>query len=211
MNEEFDTLRREDDIQSSTFEKPQSEGKLQSSSIIITILIVALMGASILAAYFGGAYTELSKHVNNERPYFTESLKPKDKGHYENPSHFHDRDQDKDHKESNDTEEDSNNERPAIGIMVRDLTEEEHDYQIPDGVLIVQVLPNSGADEAGVPANSYIVAIDNQTVQTVDNLLSYLDLHKAGDIVELDVWVPDTESYGFHEEYYKVTLQEPDK
>ncbi|ONI45961.1 hypothetical protein AN641_02660 [Candidatus Epulonipiscioides gigas] len=68
-----------------------------------------------------------------------------------------------------------NIERPMLGIIPYDLYESSYfGLQIPVGILVNGVLPQSGADEAGIEVGDIIVKINNQEVLSTDELNSTL-------------------------------------
>ncbi len=62
----------------------------------------------------------------------------------------------------------------------------------PEGVRIVEVVPQSPAEAAGLKAGDVIVAVDNQNVQRVDQVQAILGSKAAGDMVALRVRRTDT-------------------
>ncbi|GEM_PF-784067 len=70
------------------------------------------------------------------------------------------------------------NERPLLGVRIQNTD---------DGALVVEVLPDSPADEAGLRPDDLITAVDDEPV-TADNPLAALILaHVPGDTVTLTV------------------------
>ncbi len=80
--------------------------------------------------------------------------------------------------------------RPALGVSVLSVD----DYQTAlsyglnkYGVYVTEVLEGSAADQAGVQANDYIVAIDDQVVESFTDLSSYLEQREVGETVTLQI------------------------
>ncbi len=78
--------------------------------------------------------------------------------------------------------------RPYLGIMGQDITDEVADlYQLPVGVLVRDVLPGGGAEEAGLEPGDIIVSLAGQTVMTMDRLTEILAEQQVGTTVEMNV------------------------
>ena len=76
---------------------------------------------------------------------------------------------------------------------------------LPDGVIVVGVVPGSPAAAAGIRpftraadgslvAGDVITAVDGQKVKSLDNLLEALERRQPGDVVKLGVWRAGTAS-----------------
>ncbi len=78
--------------------------------------------------------------------------------------------------------------RPYLGIMGQDITDEVADlYRLPVGVLVRDVLPGGGAEEAGLEPGDIIVSLAGQTVMTMDRLTEILAEQQVGTTVEMNV------------------------
>ncbi|MBI2917704.1 MAG: trypsin-like peptidase domain-containing protein [Chloroflexi bacterium] len=92
--------------------------------------------------------------------------------------------------------------RPWLGIAGRELTAElasSLGLGIPRGVVVVQVLPDSPAEAAGLEeaetdaagqvtsVGDVITAVDGRIVSTVEDLIAYLNSRRPGTTVELTV------------------------
>lgn len=56
------------------------------------------------------------------------------------------------------------------------------------GALIVGVFINSPADKAGIRAGDIIVAVDNDAVSSIRDLLEKITLHQPGDVIEVTIF-----------------------
>lgn len=89
-------------------------------------------------------------------------------------------------------------ERPTLGVMVRDISDDERNYfNIPNGVFVEEVLKDSGAERAGIKKGDYILEVEGVETPTVDDVLSVLETHNAGDYVEVKFATATEGSYGF--------------
>ena len=78
--------------------------------------------------------------------------------------------------------------RGFLGVQVSDLsarTASQVGLQISLGALVVEVVPGTPADQAGIPQYAAIVAIDGQKVSSAGSLGSALFDKKPGDIVRV--------------------------
>ncbi|MGL6173294.1 MAG: S1C family serine protease, partial [Cellulosilyticaceae bacterium] len=74
--------------------------------------------------------------------------------------------------------------RPSLGIMGQDLTEELGKfYEIPVGILIMQVVPGSSAELSGLKPGDIILEFDELKITTMDELKKILANKKVGDLV----------------------------
>jgi S1-C subfamily serine protease len=90
--------------------------------------------------------------------------------------------------------------RPTMGIQVDPAINQALMERLQmDGVMILRVEPNSPAAQAGLRAatarpdgtlipGDVIVAIDDEEMKTVQELISKLETYNVGDVVELTVW-----------------------
>jgi serine protease Do len=75
-----------------------------------------------------------------------------------------------------------------IGISARDITSDiASQYQIPQGVYVVQVQEFSAAEKAGLQAGDIILKFDGKSVKSVDDINKIKSNHKSGDEVKLDI------------------------
>ena len=78
--------------------------------------------------------------------------------------------------------------RPFIGISGRDLdAETAKKYDLVEGVYVVSVEEFSAAEKAGIKPEDVVIAIDGQTIKTMDELNKIKNTHKIGDKVTLKV------------------------
>jgi S1-C subfamily serine protease len=96
--------------------------------------------------------------------------------------------------------------RPALGVRTIPISPEladEISLPVDYGLLIIQVVPGSSADQAGLHAGTeraylgntpimlggdLIVAIDGQKVQDEDDLSQMMNNHRAGDTVKMTIY-----------------------
>ena len=81
--------------------------------------------------------------------------------------------------------------RPWLGIQMQSVTPEVAAYLgLPsaEGVLVVNVIPGSPADEAGLARGDVILQVDNQKVRNSEDLLSIIQQGKVGQRVNLQVF-----------------------
>ncbi|MEX2144007.1 MAG: trypsin-like peptidase domain-containing protein [Anaerolineales bacterium] len=81
---------------------------------------------------------------------------------------------------------------PYLGISSRsDLSlaeAQELGLNRTDGALITRVIEDGPADEAGLQAGDFIITIDDQTIKSFDEMISYLFKHRSpGDTVALTI------------------------
>jgi serine protease Do len=76
--------------------------------------------------------------------------------------------------------------RPSLGITGKNMTESIGKYySIPVGIIVVQVVPGSSAELAGLQVGDIILEFDNQKITTMDELKQCLRTKKIGDTVTL--------------------------
>jgi uncharacterized protein YndB with AHSA1/START domain len=84
--------------------------------------------------------------------------------------------------------------RPVIGIYPDDLsnvnlsTRESWNLPVDFGVVVTEVLPEYGAEKAGMQQNDVIVAIDGQKVDRIRTLGTIIDAYSAGDQISVEVY-----------------------
>lgn len=78
--------------------------------------------------------------------------------------------------------------RPFIGISGREITKEiATQYDLPEGIYILEVSAESGASKAGIQKGDILVAMDGKDVKTMKDVDAVKKLHKAGDTVNVKV------------------------
>jgi len=60
-------------------------------------------------------------------------------------------------------------------------------YNVPAGIYVDQVIPGSGADNAGMKSQDIIDKADGKDCLTMADLTTILNTHKAGDTMTLEV------------------------
>jgi serine protease Do len=78
--------------------------------------------------------------------------------------------------------------RPWLGVSVATVTPAIQQYyhlSVDAGALITSVSSGSPADEAGLKAGDVVTKIDNEGINTSDDLVSVIGSHKIGDQVEI--------------------------
>lgn len=80
-------------------------------------------------------------------------------------------------------------ERPGIGVQIVEVTEEMvKEYSFPKGIGVVGLEPDGSADKAGILPNDIIIAVDDKTVETIDELKDEITKGKVGDILKFTIW-----------------------
>ncbi|MBR3760884.1 MAG: trypsin-like peptidase domain-containing protein [Ruminococcus sp.] len=94
--------------------------------------------------------------------------------------------------------------RPQIGISTNDITETYSRYlNLPMGVYVLSVMPDSAAEKAGILQGDVIIDVDGKAITTAAELNEIISEHKAGDEIVLTV-----SRYG---EDIKITLELQEK
>ena len=78
--------------------------------------------------------------------------------------------------------------RGLLGIQIRDVTAqlaEAEDLSVVQGVYVVEVAPESGAEESGIRAKDVIVSVDGKEVKNTSRLQELVAIHRPGDKVEV--------------------------
>lgn len=76
--------------------------------------------------------------------------------------------------------------RPYLGISGRNIDEEMSKlYEVPIGVIVVEVLPGSAADAAGIRRGDVLISFNNQAVTTMEQLIKLIAEHQVGDKIHL--------------------------
>jgi S1-C subfamily serine protease len=81
-------------------------------------------------------------------------------------------------------------EHPFLGISGTDLTEEmaqERRLSVTEGAIVVQVIPGTPADQAGMKRGDVIVSFDDKSIGSMDELLREVRRHRVGDEVKIGV------------------------
>lgn len=80
-------------------------------------------------------------------------------------------------------------ERPMMGIGAQTITQQDaSQYNMPVGVYVAEVQPNSAADQAGIQPGDVITQIDGTKITSFESLQSILNNHKVGDVINVTLW-----------------------
>ncbi len=83
--------------------------------------------------------------------------------------------------------------RPMIGISGEDINYVTSKYyDIPEGVFVRFIDPDSSAAKSGIKAGDIIVGVNNEKITTMDELNKIKDKFKAGESIELSVFRKDS-------------------
>ncbi len=80
--------------------------------------------------------------------------------------------------------------RAYIGVQIRDIDAEFADelrLKEVEGVYIAGIVPNGGADEAGLKEGDVILTIDNVKIHSLSELMGNIGQHSPGEIISIDV------------------------
>ena len=78
--------------------------------------------------------------------------------------------------------------RGYLGVSIINVTAAMAEaYGMPEGILIAQVYPATGAQEAGLLKGDIIVGFAGSTVTTQDDLANAMQYYAVGDVVELTI------------------------
>lgn len=78
--------------------------------------------------------------------------------------------------------------RPYLGITGKTVDEELSDlYELPLGVVVAQVAPESGAADAGLAQGDVIIKLNEQRINSIEQLSEEINKRDVGDIVELTI------------------------
>lgn len=79
--------------------------------------------------------------------------------------------------------------RTSIGIMAGEIPKEAAErYELPEGVYVAGVTPNSDAERKGIREGDIILAIDSVEVKTSQEVLDMKEGHKVGDTMTFTIW-----------------------
>jgi uncharacterized protein YndB with AHSA1/START domain len=85
-------------------------------------------------------------------------------------------------------------ERPLIGIYPDDLSEltqsvlEDLNVPVDEGVRVKELVPNYGADQAGIQPDDVIIKVDDQKIDSVRKLLTIMAEFVAGDKISVTAY-----------------------
>ncbi|MCF6170784.1 MAG: trypsin-like peptidase domain-containing protein [Bacteroidales bacterium] len=80
--------------------------------------------------------------------------------------------------------------RAFIGVQIRDIDAEfaaELGLKEVEGVYIAGIVPNGGADNAGLVEGDVIVSIDDVKIHSLSELMGSIGQHSPGEVVSIDV------------------------
>lgn len=84
--------------------------------------------------------------------------------------------------------------RPLIGIfpleydIYADSDKEKFDFPVNYGVLVSNVVPNYGADEAGIRTDDLIVSIDGKQIKNIAGLFGVISEYEPGDQINVEAY-----------------------
>lgn len=95
---------------------------------------------------------------------------------------------------------------PYIGIYGVDVTEEvSEQYAMPKGVYVAQVVEGAGAEAAGIVAGNIITKVEDEEVDSMEELKDCIEEYKVGDTVTVTVKIANSGSYEEKEVSVKLT------
>lgn len=82
--------------------------------------------------------------------------------------------------------------RPWFGVSINDQYNADYakQYGYPEGLLVAEVMPFSGASDAGMKKNDIIVKFDGVETKTFAQLEEQKAKHKPGDAVKVEIYRP---------------------
>lgn len=100
--------------------------------------------------------------------------------------------------------------RGYLGVSIINVTAAMAEaYSMPEGILIAQVYPSTGAQEAGLLKGDIIVGFAGSTVTTQDDLANAMQYYAVGDVVELSIMRGNiTDGYEEQKVSVRLTSQE---
>lgn len=78
--------------------------------------------------------------------------------------------------------------KPYIGVTVRDVSEESQAYGLPKGASVTSVTEDGPAEKAGVEANDIITAVNGDTIDSSDALVSFIKNCEVDDELTLTIY-----------------------
>ncbi len=77
---------------------------------------------------------------------------------------------------------------PSLGISGSTISKDDaKTYSLPQGVYVQTVIPNSGAEKAGMKQGDIIIEVDGTKVLTIEEVVSIVTKHKVGDIIKVSI------------------------
>ena len=85
--------------------------------------------------------------------------------------------------------------RPYLGVGYKIVTRDVAILNnLPQGVYIQQVIPNSAAEKAGIKVGDIIIKIDNVKIQADKDVANIISKKKVGDTLSITLWREDNQS-----------------
>ncbi|MGI6684581.1 MAG: S1C family serine protease [Bacillota bacterium] len=79
--------------------------------------------------------------------------------------------------------------RPYLGIQGITVTKEDAEiYDLPQGIYVGEVVPFSGAEQAGIKKGEVITKVNGKRVYKIEELVDIISKSKVGDILQLEVY-----------------------
>ncbi len=75
--------------------------------------------------------------------------------------------------------------RPFLGVMLRQNVEDENGNSTNSGVIISEVIDGTAAEKAGLMSGDVVIKIDDIEVTNVDQVIDYIQSHEIGDKIEI--------------------------
>lgn len=102
-------------------------------------------------------------------------------------------------------EELKDSEKGYLGVQIKTVTDEASDFNIPNGVCVVEVSEGGAADKAGIKVGDIITCINNMEVMTKESLQEKVNGYRKGTEVEITLQRSNNGSY--EEKKVKAKLQ----
>ena len=78
--------------------------------------------------------------------------------------------------------------KPYVGIRVTDVSQEAQGYGLPKGAAVNSVTEGAPAETAGLQRNDIITAVNNNAIESADDLTRIVSDSNPGDTLKMTVW-----------------------
>lgn len=76
--------------------------------------------------------------------------------------------------------------RPYLGVSGRNVDDETSElYELPIGVVVIEVVPNSAADRLGLVRGDVIIGFEDVKITSIEQLIAEIAKHQVGDTVTI--------------------------